>query len=63
MLMHARNRALTSSNILAAFQATGISPMNRRRVLQNPPSSLQIEHSITPPLPPIHLLQLLSYPS
>jgi len=40
MLMSAQTRALTSSNSLSAFRATGICPMNRLRILRDP--SLQI---------------------
>ncbi|KAG0123602.1 hypothetical protein HOY82DRAFT_618979 [Tuber indicum] len=36
MLMDARHKALTNSNIKAAFCCTGIAPVNRRRVLSNP---------------------------
>lgn len=36
MLMEARRKALTHSNIKAAFRCTGIAPFNRRRILTNP---------------------------
>ncbi|KAG0125313.1 hypothetical protein HOY82DRAFT_464745, partial [Tuber indicum] len=53
MLMDARRKALTNSNIKAAFRCTGVVPFNRRRVLSNPdlqnPTPLhQTHHNLRP---------------
>ena len=48
MLQRARDKAMTSENVVSAWRASGMIPFNRQRVLQNP--NLQLNATPTLPL-------------
>jgi len=58
MLMSARTWALTSSNILSAFRATGISPMNHLRILWDPSLQIPEQTAVALRQSPTHVLEV-----